>query len=123
MFNGLRVSLEGKVSSVRETMVLRQDGLERRIARAEREVDKAVERGRLNQVHHKTSPAGQSEITGWLGWKLTLLQAGSGCVSGRSGYGGSSMHLEANGYGSHEEWLSGLEGFPERRVLRTGQQG
>ena len=26
MFNGLRVSLEGKVSSVRETMVLRRDG-------------------------------------------------------------------------------------------------
>ena len=42
MFNSLRVSLEGKVSSVRETMVLRRDGLERRIARAEREVDKAV---------------------------------------------------------------------------------
>ena len=46
MFNGLRVSLEGKVSSVRETMVLRRDGLERRIARAEREVDKAVKGGR-----------------------------------------------------------------------------
>ena len=53
MFNGLRVSLEGKVSSVRETMVLRRDGLERRIARAEREVDKAVKGDRWAQVHHK----------------------------------------------------------------------
>ena len=53
MFNGMRVSLEGKVSSVGETMVLRRDGLERRIARAEREVDKAVKGGRWAQVHHK----------------------------------------------------------------------
>ena len=53
MFNGVRVSLEGKVSSVRETMVLRRDGLERRIARGEREVEKAVKGGRWDQVHRK----------------------------------------------------------------------
>ena len=36
MFNAARVSLEGKVSSVREQQTLRADGLRRRIARAER---------------------------------------------------------------------------------------
>ena len=36
MFNAVRVSLEGKVSSVRETMALRLDSLRRRVARAER---------------------------------------------------------------------------------------
>ena len=43
----------GKVSSVRETIVLRRDSLERRITRAEREVDKAVKGGRWAQVHQK----------------------------------------------------------------------
>ena len=33
MFNGLRVSLEGKVSAVQKTMGLRLDNLQRRIAR------------------------------------------------------------------------------------------
>ena len=121
MFNGLRVSLEGKVSSVQETMVLRRDSLQRRIARAKREVEKAVKGGRWAQVHHKRAPAGESEHSGWLGWRLMLLQAECGSASGRSGCGGSSITFEANGYGSHEEWLSGLAGFPERRVFRIGE--
>ena len=61
MFNGLRVSLEGQVSAVQKTMGLRLDNLQRRIARAELEIAKAVERGRLNQVHQKRRP-GKSEI-------------------------------------------------------------
>ena len=35
MFNGVRVSLEGKVASVREQQKLRVDGLGRRIARSD----------------------------------------------------------------------------------------
>ena len=46
MFNGVRVSLEGKVSSVREQQKMRLDDLQRRIARAERQVLDAAERGR-----------------------------------------------------------------------------
>ena len=38
MFNAVQVSLEGKVSAVRAAQRLRVDGLERRIARAERQV-------------------------------------------------------------------------------------
>ena len=75
MFNGLRVSLEGKVSAVQKTMGLRRDSLQRRIARAEGEVAKAVERGRLNQVHHKRRRLANLS-SGWLGWRLMLLQAG-----------------------------------------------
>ena len=41
MFNAVRVSLEGKVASVRETMALRRESLQRRISRAEREITKA----------------------------------------------------------------------------------
>ena len=38
LFNGVRVSLEGKVASVKEQQKLRVDSLQRRIARAGREV-------------------------------------------------------------------------------------
>ena len=58
MFNALRISLEGKVSSVQKTMGLGRDSLQRRIGQAEIEIAKAVERGRLNQVHQKAAPAG-----------------------------------------------------------------
>ena len=75
MFNGLRVSLEGKVSSVRETMVLRRDSLQRRIGRAELEIAKAVERGRLNQVHHKRRRLANLKSR-LAGLELMLPQAG-----------------------------------------------
>ena len=45
MFNAVRVSLDGKVSSVRAAQRLRQDSFRRRIDRAERQVGKAEERG------------------------------------------------------------------------------
>ena len=53
MFNGVRVSLEGKVASVKEQQRLRFDSLQRRIARAERQIDGAAEGGRWDQVHQK----------------------------------------------------------------------
>ena len=53
MFNAVRVSLEGKVSSVRAAQRLRQDSFRRRIDRAERQVGKAEEQGRGQQVHQK----------------------------------------------------------------------
>ena len=45
LFNAVRVSLDGKVSSVRAAQRLRQDSFRRRIDRAERQVGKAEERG------------------------------------------------------------------------------
>ena len=53
MFNAIRVSLEGKVASVKEQHKLRVDDLGRRIARAERQIADAAERGRQGQVHQK----------------------------------------------------------------------
>ena len=104
MFNGLRVSLEGKVSSVRETMALRRDGLERRIARAEREVDKAVKGDRWAQVHHKRRRLAN------LRFRLAGLEADVAAGRVRLCFGSKRLwrkqyELEVNGYGSHEEWL------------------
>ena len=104
MFNGVRVSLEGKVSSVRQTMVLRRDGLERRIARAEREVDKGVKGGRWAQVHHKRRRLDN------LRSRLEGLEADIAAGRVRLCFGSRKLWrrqyaLDANGYGSHAEWL------------------
>ena len=53
MFNAVRVSLEGKVASVKEQQKLRVDSLGRRIARAEGQIAEAAEHGRWDQVHQK----------------------------------------------------------------------
>ena len=53
MFNGVRVSLEGKIASVRKAQKLHRDILQRRIARAERQISDAGEEGRWQQVHQK----------------------------------------------------------------------
>ena len=51
MFNAVRVSLDGKVSAVRAVQRLRVDGLEQRIAQVERQVGKAEEQCRWQQVY------------------------------------------------------------------------
>ena len=53
LFNALRVSLQGKVASIREGQKLRVDDLRRRTARAKKKVATARKDGRLDQAHHK----------------------------------------------------------------------
>ena len=53
MFNALRVSLEGKISSVREQQLLRRDELQRRIARAQGQMAEAGEGVRRDWLHQK----------------------------------------------------------------------
>ena len=104
MFNAVRVSLEGKIASVREGMKLRLDDLERRIARAEREVAKAVRKGRRQQAHQK-----KRRLVG-LRCRLAGLEADIAAGRVRLCFGSKKLwrkqhNLEANGYSSHEEWL------------------
>ena len=104
MFNGVRVLLEGKVASVKEQQKLRLDDTQRRIARAERRVSDAAERGRLDQVHQK-----KRRLTN-LRHKLAALEADIAAGRVRLCFGSKKLwhkqrHLVANGYASHEEWL------------------
>ena len=104
MFSGVRVSLEGKVSAVRAAQRLRVDSLERRIARAERQVAQAEEQGRWQQVHEKRRRLAN------LRPRLAGLETDIGAGRVRLCFGSKWLwrkrdHLEANGYGSHEEWL------------------
>ena len=104
MFNGVGVSLEGKVASVREQQKMRTDDLQRRIARAERQVLDAAERGRLDQVHQKKRRLAN------LRHRLAALEADIAAGRVRLCFGSKRLwrkqhHLADNGYGSHEEWI------------------
>ena len=104
MFNAVRVSLEGKVSAVRAAQRLRVDSLERRIAPGERQVAKAEEPGRWQQVHGKRRRLAN------LKFRRSGLEADIAAGRVRLCFGSKRLwrkqhHLEANGYASHEEWL------------------
>ena len=53
MFNAVRVSLEGKIASVREGMQGQRDELEGRVAQVERQVARAVQQGWRHKAHQK----------------------------------------------------------------------
>ena len=104
MFNAVRVSLDGKISSVRETMGLRRESLQRRIARAEEQTADAAEHGRLDQVHQKRRQLAN------LRHRMEVLEADIAAGRVRLCFGSKRLwrkrrNLEANGYASHQEWL------------------
>ena len=104
MFNGVRVSLDGKSASVREQQKLRLGDLQRRISRAEQQIADAAEHGRLDQVHQKKRRLAN------LRHRLSALEADIAAARVRLCFGSKRLwrkqhHLEANGYASHEEWL------------------
>ena len=114
MFNGVRVSLEGKIASVREQQKLRADGLEQRIRRAVRQIAAAADRGQSGQVHQKR------RRLGGLKTRLAALEADIAADRVRLCFGSKELwrkqyHLGANGYGSHEEWLD------DWRSTRSGE--
>ena len=89
MFNGVRVSLEGKVASATKQQNLLLDSSGWRIARSECQVADAALRGRWDQVHQRRLPLAA------LGSKLAALQGdiegdGCGCASVLSACGASS---------------------------------
>ena len=111
MFNALRVSVEGKVTSIRAQQKPLADGLTRRIARAEGQIRKAEEHGRWDQVHHK-----KRRLTN-LRNRLAGLEADIDGGRVRLCFGSKRLwrkqyHLDANGYGSHVVWP---EDWPDAR--------
>ena len=105
MFNAVRMSLEGKVASVKEQQKLRVDSLGRRIARAEGQITDAVQRERWDQVHHK-----RRRLTN-LRFRLAGLQDDIEAERVRLCFGSKKLwrrqrNLAENGYVSHEEWLA-----------------
>ena len=104
MFNGVRVSLDGKSASVGEQQKLRLGDLQRRISRAEQQIADAAEHGRLDQVHQKKRRLAN------LRHRLSALEADIAAGRVRLCFGSKRLwrkqhNLETNGYASHEEWL------------------
>ena len=92
MFNAVRITLDGKVSAVRESQLLQLDSLRRRVSREGKQVDKAEKECQWWQVHGK---------------RRRLADIAAGRV--RLCFGSKKLwrkqyHLEQNGYASHEEW-------------------
>ena len=105
MFNGVRVSLEGKIASVQEQQKVRVDSLRGRITQAEKQIDLAVQRGRLAQAHQKRRRLSN------LRHRLVALEADVTAGRVRLCFGSKRLwhrqhDLAANGYDSHAEWLA-----------------
>ena len=104
MFNGVRVSLEGKVASVREQQLLRRDELLRRIFRSQSQIAGAEAGVRGDWLHQKRRRLGT------LKGKLERLESDIRAGRIRLCFGSRRLwrkqhNLEANGHSSHEEWL------------------
>ena len=115
MFNGVRVSLEGKVASVRESQRLQQDSLQRRIARAQRQVSDAAERGRWDQVHQKKRRlANLRQPAGWTGSRHC---GGPGTAVFRV----EAVVAEAASLGGQWLWESSRNGYSDWRDARSDE--
>ena len=104
MFNAVRITLDGKVSAVRQSQLLQLDSLRRRIARAEKQVVNAEQLCRWRQVHGKRRRLAN------LKFRLSGLEADIAAGRVRLCFGSKKLwrkqyDLKANGYGSHEAWL------------------
>ena len=104
MFNAVRVSLEGKVSAVRESQLLQLDSLRRRVSREGKQVDKAEKECQWRQVHGKRRRLAN------LKFRLSGLEADLAAGRVRLCFGSKKLwrkqyDLKANGYASREAWL------------------
>ena len=118
MFNGVRVSLEGKVASVREQQKLRVDSLCRRIARAESQIGDAAQRERWDQVHQKRRRLAN------LRHRLAALAADRiRLCFGSMKLWRNQHHLSENGYADHKEWLTDWRDARSDEFFVLGSRG
>ena len=104
MFNAIRVSLEGKVASVREQQLVRRDDLQRRIAQAQKQIAQAGPTALEGWRHQKQRRLGN------LHTKLEKLDSDIESGRIRLCFGSRRLWrkqyaLGANGYSDHGEWL------------------
>ena len=104
MFNAVRITLDGKVSAVRESQLVQLDSLRRRVSRAEKQVLEAEQGCQWRQVHGKRRRLSN------LKFRLSGLEADLAAGRVRLCFGSKKLwrkqyDLKANGYGSREAWL------------------
>ena len=104
MFNAVRITLDGKMSAVRESQFLQLDSLRRRVSRAEKQVLEAEQGCQWRQVHGKRRRLAN------LKFRLSVLEADLAAGRVRLCFGSRKLwrkqyDLEASGYASREAWL------------------
>ena len=104
MFNAVRITLDGKVSAVRESQLVQLDSLRRRVSRAEKQVLEAEQGCQWRQVHGKRRRLAN------LKFRRSGLEADLAAGRVRLCFGSKKLwrkqyDLKANGYASHEAWL------------------
>ena len=104
MFNAVRITLDGKVSAVRESQLLQLDSLRRRVSRAGKQVLEAEQGCQWRQVHGKRRRLAN------LKFRLSGLEADLAAGRVRLCFGSKKLwrkqyDLKANGYASREAWL------------------
>ena len=106
MFNAVRVSLEGKISSVKEQRLLRRDDLRRRIERAQDQIARSGPEARPDWLHQKKRRLGNLRAR----LEKLALDIDSNRISlcfGSRRLWRKQYALESNGYSGHSEWLKG----------------
>ena len=103
LFNAVRITLDGKVSAVRESQLLQLDSLRRRVSRAEKQVLEAEQGCQWRQVHGKRRRLAN------LQFRLSGLEADLAAGRVRLCFGSRKLwrkqyDLKANGYASREAW-------------------
>ena len=104
MFNAVRITLDGKVSAVRESQLVQLDSRRRRVSRAEKQVLEAEQGCQWRQVHEKRRRLSN------LKFRLSGLEADLAAGRVRLCFGSKKLwrkqyDLKANGYASREAWL------------------
>ena len=104
LFNAVRITLDGKVSAVRESQFLQLDSLRCRVSRAEKQVLEAEQGCQWRQVHGKRRRLSN------LKFRLSGLEADLAAGRVRLCFGSKKLwrkqyDLKANGYASHDAWL------------------
>ena len=104
MFNAVRITLDGKVSAVRESQLVQLDSRRRRVSRAEKQVLEAEQGCQWRQVHGKRRRLSN------LKFRLSGLEADLAAGRVRLCFGSKKLwrkqyDLKANGYASREAWL------------------
>ena len=104
VFNGVRVYLEGKITSVNGAMELRRDDLERRILRAQEQIARAGDGDRRDWLHQRWRRLENLKA------RLERLESDIAARRIRLCFGSRKLSrkqhsLAANGYSSHGEWL------------------
>ena len=104
LFNAARITLDGKVSAVRQSQLLQLDSLRRRVSRPEKQVDQAEQECQWRQVHGKRRRLAN------LKFRLAGLEADLAAGRVRLCFGSRKLwrkqyDLAANGYGCHDAWL------------------